>query len=80
MKIKVWSKERGAKILKDGVDFASYQAKYPSAIKVRCFPSAATMERWHSEGGCKAVDGCWVEPDGECAHSFPSWLSALGFI
>lgn len=78
-KIQVWSKERGAKILKDGVDFAAYKAKYPSAIKVR-HPSICTLESWHYDGGCEAVDGCWTEPDGECQHGLPSWLLAFGMI
>jgi len=80
MKTQVWSKERGAKVLKEGVDFAAYQAKYPTAIKVK-FPSVATLERWSSNCGCKTVGcGCWVEPDGECGHGAPSWLLALGMI
>jgi hypothetical protein len=76
MKTQVWSKERGAKVLKEGADFETYRAKYPSAIK-RKHPSMACMERWHSDGGCNAVDGCWVEPDGECEHGYPSWLRAM---
>jgi hypothetical protein len=33
-----------------------------------------------SEGGCEALDGCWVEPDGTCEHGEPSWLLRLGYI
>jgi hypothetical protein len=33
-----------------------------------------------SEGSCEALDGCTVEPDGECAHGFPSVLRAAGVI
>ena len=32
------------------------------------------------EGGCEAVDGCVVEPDGSSEHHQPSWLLALGLI
>ena len=78
-KIQVWSKERGAKILKDGANFETYRAKYPSVIRCK-HPSIKTLENWHSEGGCRAVDGCWTEPDGECPHGLPSWLLAFGMI
>ena len=43
-------------------------------------PSIATLERWLSESGCEATDGCWVEPDGRCEHGKPSWLLVLGLI
>lgn len=43
-------------------------------------PSLATLERWMEEGGCKATDGCWVEPDGECEHGARSWLLVMGLI
>lgn len=42
--------------------------------------SLATLERWESDGGCKATDGCWVEPDGTCEHGAESWLLVLGMI
>jgi hypothetical protein len=35
---------------------------------------------WQEEGGCEAIDGCWVESDGRCEHGQPSWLLALGLI
>ena len=79
MKTQVWSKERGAKVLTDGASFDDYKSKYPSAIKAK-HPSMKTLERWHSDSGCKSVDGCWVEPDGECSHGLPSWLLAFGLI
>lgn len=31
---------------------------------------------WVSE----ATDGCFVEPDGECEHGYPSWLVYLEMI
>lgn len=43
-------------------------------------PSIATMERWMSNGGAKATDGCVTDPDGCCEHGKPSWLLALGMI
>ena len=43
-------------------------------------PSVRTLEKWLNDGGCKALDGCWVEPDGTCEHGTPSWLLALGLI
>ena len=79
MKTTVFSKERGARVLKDGVSFEAYKAKYPSAIRCK-HPSIATLERWSSNCGCKTPDGCWVEPDGECEHGYPSWLLALRLI
>ena len=57
-----------------------YQEKFPNAIKVRKTPSEKTMEKWYNDGGCKALDGCWVEPDGRCPHGHDSWLLALGWI
>jgi hypothetical protein len=32
------------------------------------------------DSGCLATDGCWVEPDGECEHEYPSWMLYLGVI
>jgi len=43
-------------------------------------PEIGTLMEWESEGGCEAVDGCYVEPDGVCEHGAPSWLLALGMI
>jgi hypothetical protein len=77
--MKVWSKERGLRALKPGASFEAYKAKYPSAIKANR-PSEATLAKWDDRGGCKAVDGCWVEPDGHCGHGMPSWMLAMGVI
>lgn len=52
-------------------------AKRPRARKG---PSLATMERWLDEGGARATDGCWVEPDGVCEHGCESWLLVKGLI
>lgn len=52
-------------------------------VKVRLgnkAPSIPTMSRWVSDGIAKALDGCEVEPDGDCEHGCPSWLRALGYI
>lgn len=78
--IRVYTMERGLRKLKAGITIEQYQSKYPSMIKVGRIPSETTLEKWDSDGGCKAVDGCWVEPDGVCEHSYPSWLLALGWI
>jgi hypothetical protein len=44
-------------------------------------PSIETLRQWmFHEGGCEAIDGCWVEPDGHCPHGQPSWLLYLGMI
>lgn len=81
MKRYVWSKERGLRCLKPDASLDSYRAKYPSAIQTsQPPPTETTLKRWHDNGGCKAVDGCWVEPDGICTHGCPAWLMALGWI
>jgi hypothetical protein len=44
-------------------------------------PSLKELQRQLEEdGGCEAIDGCLVEPDGTCEHGQPSWLLALGLI
>ncbi len=43
-------------------------------------PSVDQLEEWLEAGGCEALDGCWVEPDGVCPHGSPSWLLHLGLI
>jgi hypothetical protein len=43
-------------------------------------PDVETLEEWQSEGGCEALDGCWVEPDRTCPHGKPSWLLVLGYV
>jgi len=48
--------------------------------KIMKEPSVKTMEKWLNDGGAKATDGCWVEPDGECPHGTKSWLLVLGLI
>ncbi len=32
------------------------------------------------EGDVFTVDGCWVEPDGQCPHGYRSPLRVLGLI
>jgi len=66
--------------LKEGVDINQYLIDYPEAIKVCKPPTETTLEKWNDRGGCKAIDGCWVEPDGTCPHGHPSWLMAMGWI
>ena len=78
--MKVYTKERGIRTLKAGITLQQYQEKYPHAIKICRVPSISTLERWSSDCGCAAIDGCWVEPDGECDHGYPSWLMELGYI
>jgi len=78
-KITVYTKERGVRILKDGITLEYYRTKFPDAIKVHK-PSNECLEEWMSDGGCEALDGCWTEPDGECEHGSPSWLMAMNLI
>ena len=67
------------RLLKPEVDVNEYLTKYPDAIKVR-MPSQRQLEVWSYDSICESIDGCTVEPDGECEHGFPSWLIALGLI
>jgi hypothetical protein len=42
-------------------------------------PSLEELQRQLEEdGGCEAIDGCLVKPDGTCEYGQPSWLLALG--
>lgn len=70
--------------IKDGADvdatIASLQAKGHTVEKCGKPPTIKTLERWVSEGGCKATDGCHVDPDGDCSHGKKSWLLVLGMI
>lgn len=43
-------------------------------------PDVDQLTEWEAAGGCEATDGCWVEPDGTCAHGYPAWLLYLGLI
>jgi len=43
-------------------------------------PSLSDLSAWMEEGGCEALDGCWVEPDGHCEHGYPSWLLHYSLI
>jgi hypothetical protein len=44
-------------------------------------PSLEELQRQLEEdGGCEAIDGCFVEPDGTSERDQPSWLLALGLI
>ena len=79
MKITVYTKERGVRTLKDWITLKKYQEKHPDAIKVRK-PSMVDLEEWMNDCGCESIDGCWVEPDGQCQHGLDSWLVALGWI
>lgn len=59
-----------------------------SAPKHTLPPSLDTLHRWDwDRGGCEAVCGCFVEPDGECGQHrdaegkpAPSWMRAYGLI
>ena len=80
-KIRVYSKERGLRVLKENFTLAQYKVKHPDAIQVCKSPCIATLEKYVSEASCKAIDGCaGIEPDGYCEHGHPSWLLALGWI
>jgi len=54
------------------------RSRWPKPTTER--PDLETLEEWHSDGGCEATDGCWVEPDGVCEHGHPSWLLRFGMI
>lgn len=43
-------------------------------------PSFETVLHWSREGIAEATDGCTVEPDGDCPHSFPSWCKVFGIL
>jgi hypothetical protein len=43
-------------------------------------PAVEDLQRWVTDGGCYATDGCWVEPDGTCEHGCQSWMLELGYI
>jgi hypothetical protein len=60
------------------VEQAPKRGRWPEPTTER--PEFETLEEWHSDGGCEATDGCWVEPDGVCQHGHPSWLLRLGYI
>ena len=66
--------------LKEGADVPAYLAKHPDAYLVHKPPCESTLEEWLFDSGCESLDGCWVEPDGECPHGKPSWLKALAWI
>jgi len=42
--------------------------------------TAATMEKWVSDGIAKTPTGKQTEPDGYADDGSPSWLLALGYI
>ena len=44
------------------------------------FPEPEQIEEWCLDSVCEALDGCTVEPDGECQHGRPSWLVVLGMM
>ncbi len=79
--MKVYSRERGLRTLKEGVSFDAYREKYPSAIIVKGrVPSFNTIEKWDNDGISKTPCGCRVEPDGYCSHGNPSWTIILGLV
>ena len=78
-KITVYSKSRGLRTLKEGVTLEEYQRRVPDAIKVK-IPSLRALHRQCTQGISKTPCGCRVEPDGECHHGRPSWLSILGMV
>jgi len=59
---------------------AKLQEKGKTVEKCKKPPTLPTLERWVSEGGCKATDGCKVDPDGHCNHGKKSWLLVMGLI
>jgi hypothetical protein len=78
---RVYSKARGLKTLKPEADVQAYLLKHDAVIVKGKVPGIQTLEKWVSNGVCRAVDGCGgIEPDGHCEHGHPSWLLALGYI
>ena len=62
---------------------ASHRQPHPAWREVNQMrrPSLEELQRQLEEhGGCEAIDGCFVEPDGTCDHGHPSWLLVLGLI
>jgi hypothetical protein len=62
---------------------APHRQPHPAGREVNRMrrPSLEELRRQLEEdGGCEAIDGCFVEPDGTCEHGQPSWLLALGLI
>jgi hypothetical protein len=51
------------------------QHRRPTAAEL-----AIAFQQAETEGRCEALDGCEVEPDGDCAHGYPSVLRAAGVI
>jgi hypothetical protein len=76
--MRVYTKERGLRTLKEGITLEEYREKYPDAIKVKP-PSVKTLEKWDYEGYSKTPCGCKVEPDGICQHGNPTWLDIILF-
>lgn len=66
--------------LKEGVSLVDYLAGHPDAYAIDKPPAVDVLEDWNNDGGCEALDGCWVEPDGTCEHGRPSWLMAMGWV
>jgi len=53
------------------------------AIRIREHAASLTLEDLEEsmmDSGVETADGCWVEPDGECPHGYPSPLRVLGYI
>lgn len=78
-RVRVW-RDGQVRVLKQGVAFSTYKAKFPDAIKATKAPTIKTLEGWLFKGVVKAVDGCKVEPDGTCPHGCPSWAMYLGIV
>jgi len=68
--------------MKPDVTVEYMKDKYPDIRIETCKkpPTIKTMERWMNDCYARTMDGCKVEPDGECDHGYPSWPRALGFI
>jgi hypothetical protein len=57
-----------------------YQRKFAKGLIEYAPDLEEVMEQMEEMGGCDAVDGCWVEPDGYCEHGEPSWMIVMGLI
>ncbi len=67
--------------LKDGVAPREFEKRFPDARPVNPPPAISEMESWLCDDGiCESLDGCHVEPDGQCEHGFPSWLMYYGMV
>ena len=62
------------------IDHDMVDERDPCSPDMTKMPPLETLMQWEAEGGCEAVDGCWVEADGICSHGCKSWMLVMGLI